>query len=235
LVQMQLATDPLTLGLLQKYIPMPDAVKAMNITPVQFYGNIQMYWAQFAFPPFDLAGLTADLNTSIVMPRLNAQMIIDSHTYLTRLNTFISPDEMNKDPFFFETQDLKDLSNVHTATIRTLCGNQQYMYCNAPMRLELSDGRQIWMRAGSKSTSCQGAATDLSDIQALPASQVVWARELMGEGTVVTDNSAMIVDTINAHNKKFAAEELISPTTGAAGSVGGSTGAAGTSGISNGG
>src|SRR5262249_25525535 len=120
-------------------------------------------------------------------------------------------------------------------TIRTLCGNQQYMYCNAPMRLELADGRQIWMRAGSRSTTCQGAATDLSDIQALPASQVVWARELMGEGTVVTGNSAMIVDTINAHNKKFAAEELISPTTGAAGSVGGSTGAAGTSGISNGG
>ena len=235
LVQMGLATDPLMLGLLQKYIPMPDAVKAMNVTPVQFYGNIQMYWNTFAFPMFDLAGLTADISKSIVTPRMNAQMMIDSHTYLTRLNTFISPEEMNKDPFFFETQDLKDLSNVHTATIRTLCGNQQYLSCNAPQRLELSDGRQIWLRAGVKSSSCQGAATDLSDIQALPASQVVWARELMGEGTVVTDNSAMIVDAINAHNKKFAAEELISPTTGAAGSGGGPTGAAGTSGLSNGG
>ena len=36
-------------------------------------------------------------------------MMIDGHPYLTRLNTFISPEEMNKDPFFFESRDLTDV------------------------------------------------------------------------------------------------------------------------------
>ena len=55
---------------------------------------------------------------------------------------------MNKDPFFFETRDLTDVSNVHTAVLRTMCGNMEYMACNAPQRLELPDGRMAWVRAG---------------------------------------------------------------------------------------
>ena len=147
------------LPLLAKYIPMPDAVKAMGVTDSQFYGNISFYWSQYAFPPYDLAGLTDAISTSIVTPRIDAQMMIDGHPYLTRLNTFISPEEMNQDAFFFETQDLPDLSNIHTAVIRTLCGDMEYMACNAPQRLELADGRMIWLRAGSKATTCQGKAT----------------------------------------------------------------------------
>ena len=33
------------LPLLEKYIPMPDAVKAMGVTVSQFYGNISSYWS----------------------------------------------------------------------------------------------------------------------------------------------------------------------------------------------
>jgi MYXO-CTERM domain-containing protein len=240
LVSMGLANDPLVLPLLAKYIPMPDAVKAMGVTEVQFYGNIQMYWNTFAFPPFDLAGLTAEIEKSIYTPRLKAQMMVDSHGYMTRLNTFISPEEMTKDPFFFETQDLPDLSNLHQATIRTMCGNRQYMSCNAPQRLELQDGRQLWLRSGVGKGISQclpakpGENDDLAD---LPAAHVVYERELVGDGMVITDNSQRITAGVNAHNKKFTAEEAMAPTptdpTGAAGS--GGSGTAGTSGISNGG
>jgi MYXO-CTERM domain-containing protein len=224
LLAMGLANDTLMLPLLAKYIPMPAAVKAMNVTDSQFYGNLQFYWNQFAFPPYDLAGLTDAIDMSIVMPRLNAQTMIDGHTYLTRLNTFLSPEEMNQDAFFFENKDLPDLSNVHTAVIRTLCGNMAYMACNAPIRLELTDGRMIWMRAGSKGTTCDAKTPDVVPLAKLPAVATAWKRENVGEGMPVVDNTPMIKAGIKANNQKYVAEEMLFPTptsmTGAAGAPG---------------
>jgi MYXO-CTERM domain-containing protein len=233
LVQMGLAGDPLMLGLLQKYIPMPDAVVKMNTTPAQFYGNLQNYWSQFAFPAFDLAGLTAAISTSIVMPRTNAQMMIDAHPVLTRLNTFISPDEMDADPFFFEAQDLADVSNVHRATIETLCGNQEYMACNAPTRLVLADGRKIWLSAGSKGTTCgDGNAiyTYHDFVASLPATSAAWDREVMGDGQVVLDNRTKIAMAIDARNKTFPTEQQMftgTPLSGGGGAGGGPSGGGG--------
>src|SRR5262249_27827702 len=124
-------------------------------------------------------------------------------------------------------------------TIRTMCGNMEYLQCNAPQRLELADGRMIWLRHGSKSTQCTFTPTDNSDLQKMPAGQVVWSRELMGAGTVITDNSKKIMDAITAHNASFAAEQMmmpIPPNSGTAGSVGSPdggmmTGAAGAGGV----
>ena len=105
LISMGLANDTLMLPLLAKYIPMPDAVKAMDVTEAKFYSNISFYWTKFAFPPFDLAGLTTAISRRRSSSRAyDAQMMIDAHPYLTRLNTFISPEEMDKDPFFFEAR-----------------------------------------------------------------------------------------------------------------------------------
>jgi MYXO-CTERM domain-containing protein len=232
LANMGLANDPLILGLLQKYIPMPDAVKAMNITPAQFYGNLSTYWNQYAFPPFDLAGLTDAISMSIVTPRMNAQMMLDAHPYLTRMNTYLSPDEMNQDAFFFESQTLPDVSNVHKATIRTLCGNMDYMACNAPQRVELSDGRFIWLSSGTglKSTTCSGPNYDVASLAKLPAASVAYMRDVSGEGTAVVDNTAKIQAGIDANNARIV-QGIPNPTGGFWNTVPGpSTGAAGAGG-----
>ena len=228
LVSMGLANDPLMLPLLAKYIPMPDAVKAMGVSDVTFYGNISFYWQQYAFPPYNLAMLTQAISDSIVTPRIDAQMMIDGHPYLTRLNTFISPEEMTKDPFFFEARDLSDVSNVHTAVIRTMCGNMEYMACNAPVRLELTDGRKAWLRAGSMATTCQAGSTSVVGLAGLPATEVAWAREESGDGTRVIDNTVAIGLGIALNNVKFPAEEMRFPTTpGTGGSSGGVAGTGG--------
>jgi MYXO-CTERM domain-containing protein len=228
LINMGLANDPLMLPLLSKYIPMPEALKAMGVTEQQFYANIGGYWQQFAFPPYDLMLLTNEIWKTIVTPRIEAQMMIDSHPYLTRLNTFISPDEMNKDPFFFESRDLTNVPNVHTAVIRTMCGNMDYLQCNAPMRLELPDGRMAWLRAGSKATTCQGATPSVAGLASLPAAEIAWQREETGEGIRVIDNTAAIASGIAANNNKFPNEQRMFPIpTGA----GGTTGVGGTVGM----
>jgi MYXO-CTERM domain-containing protein len=231
LISMGLTSDPLMLPLLAKYIPMPDALKTMGVTESQFYNGISGYWAQYAFPPYDLPGLTAAISTSIVMPRYEAQAMIDAHPYLTRLNTFISPEEMDRDPFFFEAKDLKDVSNVHTAVLRTMCGNMEYLACNAPIRLELPDGQMAWVRAGSTATSCKGTGYDVVDLDKLPATEVAWQREDIGEGMRVMDNTSMIASAVATHNAKFAAEQTRFPIpSGAAGSGGGGAGGRGGSG-----
>jgi MYXO-CTERM domain-containing protein len=202
---------------------MPPAVMAMNVSPAQFYGNISMYWNQFAFPAFDLAGLTDAISTSIVTPRMNAQMMIDAHPYLTRMSTYLSPAEMNQDAFFFESTNLPDLSNRHTATINRMCGNKNYMECNAPQRLELADGRMIWLSAGSKSSSCQYTPVDNAALASLPASSVAWKRDDTGPDMAVVDNRAKILAGIDAHNKTFPTEQQLFPipSAGGGGAAGG--------------
>jgi MYXO-CTERM domain-containing protein len=217
--------------LLAKYIPMPDAVKAMNVTENAFYNNISFYWTQYAFPPYDLATLTDEISAKIVTPRINAQMMIDGHPYLTRLNTFISPEEMNKDPFFFETRDLTDVPNVRTAILRTMCGNSEYMACNAPQQLQLPDGRITWVRAGSKSTSCGATSPNVMGLAKLPAAEVAWQREETGQGMRVVDNTAAIAAGIAANNALFPAEQARFPIpTGAGGSAGTAGAGGGTAG-----
>jgi MYXO-CTERM domain-containing protein len=240
-IAMGLGSDPLMLPLLEKYIPMPDALKTMGVTSSTFYGNISSYWQQYAFPAYDLAGLTQAISDSIVAPRLNAQMMIDGHPYLTRLNTFISPEEMTKDPFFFESRDLVNVSNVHTAILRTMCGAAEYMACNAPQRIELSDGRMFWVRAGSKASTCQFTTPKVDGLANLPAAEVAFQREETGQGTRVLDNTAAIAAGIATNNAAFPNEQTRFPiptgtggSTGVAGAGGGNQGSGGAGGAGSG-
>lgn len=210
LVGMGIASDPQMLPLLTQYIPMPAEVAALGITPGVFYANISIYWAQYAFPPFDLATLTDQIVATILEPRRLAQAMIDGHPYLTRLATFISPDEMKSDPRFVFNPDLGDVSSLHTAVLRTMCGDAEFLACNAPVRLELPDGRMAWVRRGSTSSTCQALDFDTS-LGQLPAAEVVWERDPQGEGSRRIDNTAVIQAALTAHNSAFPAESLTFP------------------------
>jgi hypothetical protein len=142
---------------------------------------------------------------------------------------------MTKDPFFFETRDLTDVPNLHTAVLRTMCGDLEYMACNAPQRLELSDGRIAWVRAGSKGTTCGGTVATVNGLANLPATEIAWQREDAGQGTRVVDNTAAIAAGIAANNASFPNEQMRFPvpagtagSTGAAGASGGNSGSGGT-------
>jgi len=211
LIALGLGNDTQTLPLLAKYIPMPDAVRAMGVTESQFYGNLSFYWTQYQFPQSDLAGLTAEISSKIIEPRKNAQQTLDGLPYLTRLNTFISPDEMNKDPLFILNKDLPEVPLVHTAVLRTMCGDMQFMACNAPVRLELADGRMAWIRSGSTAAQCQFRPYDTSQLAMLPAADVVWQREETGEGTRVIDNTGAIRTGLTMNNSAFPTEQKMFP------------------------
>ena len=70
---------------------------------------------------FDPVAMTADLEERVVQPMIDAQALFTTHTYLTRLFTTVSPDEMTKDPMFSFNPDLPDVSNVHTVQATPVC------------------------------------------------------------------------------------------------------------------
>jgi len=211
LVNLGLASNAQVLPLLDMYIPMPDELKAMGLSDAQFYGNIASYWSQYKFPAFDLKALTAAIKSTVIEPLQAAQEMLDGHPYMTRMNTVISPMEMKKDALFFESSGLGDVPLVHTATFRTMCGDKKFMACNAPVRLELADGRMAWVRNGSTAATCQYQFYDFTGLQKLPAAEKVWQRDVSGEGTVIVDNTAQIEAGLAANNSAFPAAQNMFP------------------------
>jgi hypothetical protein len=117
------------------------------------------------------------------------------NAYLTRLATFISPEEMTKDPLFVTNRLLPDVAPNRNAIGHILCGDEEYDSCAAPLWVELEDGRRI----GWLPRSC-GGGVDRSDIDAMPSGEIAWIREPDSEGQMVMDNRTAIAQTLAAHN-----------------------------------
>ena len=118
--------------------------------------------------------------------------------YLTRLATFISPEEMNKDPEFVFNPDLPELSNVHTATAHVMCGATSFTYCNAPVRVDIPDnGGSIWF---NRTPSC---GVNMTVVDSMPSLAVAWLRAEAGEGQPAVDNRAKISSEVSANNDAF--------------------------------
>jgi MYXO-CTERM domain-containing protein len=123
-----------------------------------------------------------------------------------------------------------------------MCGAAEYMACNAPQRIELSDGRMFWVRAGSKAASCQFTSPNVNGLVNLPAAEVAFQREETGEGRRVLDNTAAIAAGIATNNAAFPNEQTRFPiptgtggSTGVAGAGGGNQGSGGAGGAGSGG
>jgi uncharacterized protein DUF2330 len=184
------------LPLLRTYIPEPQVLIDMGITESQFYNANATYWAQYqsSFAPFSPGAITAEIKAKIVDPLQVGQTLFDSHEYLTRLATFISPEEMTKDPEFVFNPDLPTLSNVHTAKAHVMCGQQLFTFCQAPIRLDLPEGGSVWFE---RSGYC---GVDTTGFDVMPSLAVAYLRAEAGEGQPVVDNRAKINQQVSAHN-----------------------------------
>jgi hypothetical protein len=194
------------LAILRKHLPLPATLAAQGTTEAQFYGNpgANLGVALPTDPPFDGASLTADLQTAVFGPLGALQPLFANHRTLTRLATFISPDEMTKDPRFVTNADLPDAEPLHQAVAHMLCGDQEYDVCHAPVRLHLADGTDVtYAVAAGAPSACNPQMTptyDRGTVDTLPSSDVGWARDTVGEGHMVIDNRAAIMAGVANHN-----------------------------------
>jgi uncharacterized protein (TIGR03382 family) len=109
-------------ALLRKHIPMPESLQAKGVTEQDFYNCLECYSEDLANFAFDPAAFTKDLDEKIVAPLKAAQEMIDKYPKMTRLYTTVSPEEMDRDPLFDFNASLPDVSNVHTAKAKAICG-----------------------------------------------------------------------------------------------------------------
>jgi hypothetical protein len=192
------------LNVMRIHVPLPDALAKMGVTEIQFYNQLAVYWQQNQadFKPFSGEAFANDLEKRIVEPLRKAQALMDSHPKLTRLSTFISPEEMKVDPTFVMNASLADVPAVREATAYRVCGNQEYSVCEAPVRLELRDGQAIWFRPAAPQPVCNGGPGTYArnQLDAMPAMAVGWARGAAGDGQRRFDKTDQIRQAVVRHN-----------------------------------
>src|SRR4029077_11647317 len=100
------------LQILRAQIPFPATLAARGITETSFYANVYSYWItnQMDFAPFDPAAAAMAMDTDILTPLDGYATTFNRPGRLTRLATFISPEEMTKDPLFVTNASLPDLA-----------------------------------------------------------------------------------------------------------------------------
>jgi MYXO-CTERM domain-containing protein len=197
LSQIGLQPTGAVLQLLRKYIPLPATLAAMGVTETSFYNYLTQYWTtnMAAFAPFDSTAAAADFDAQVLTPMGQYRELFTRPGRLTRLATFISPEEMTSDPLFIANASLPDVAPQHLAVAHVLCGDGGQA-CFSPVRLQTEDGQSVNYAA----TSCMQYAR--GDLDQLPAAQMAWQRDGDGDGQVVLDNSSQIMTALATHNAK---------------------------------
>jgi len=188
--------------ILRQYRPEPASLLAQGVTEAQYYNPQLGYLNAGPIGQFDAAAAAAQIEAEVLAPARSFQPLFASHGYLTRLATFISADEMTKDPLFVTNPTLPPVSNQHTATAHVLCSDEFDM-CGAPVRLDLPDGGpSVRYRAINGGACASGSrAFDRGTLDTdLPAAERVYLRDATGPGTLLVDQTAEIAKVLRAHD-----------------------------------
>jgi hypothetical protein len=131
------AFHPQVLPLLRNHLSPPTGVSEAD-----FWACVSCYADRFDLTAFSGAAFAADFEALIVEPGLHARQVLGGSSYVTRLFTTISPEEMTEDPEFAEVpSSMGDVSPALAATDRTTCDSKQVM--------NLPDGREVAHPAGA--------------------------------------------------------------------------------------
>jgi len=120
----------IVLGLLQRYIPAPEGSDENA-----FYSCLECMLDTVDVSAWDAHAFASDYRARIVAPGDHAADLLQSQPYLTRLLTFMSPDEMTADPVFHERTDLPDVARERWA--------EEVVPCKGAPTLTLPDGREV--------------------------------------------------------------------------------------------
>ena len=128
---------PLIRGLLQQYVPPPAGT-----TELAWWGG-DLQAAQLGTPAlfaWDRGLFAMDFDYRVALPARDASRQLESHPYLTRMFTTISPEEMTVDPEFHERSDLPTVPNRLVATA--------VAHCDGFTTVSLPDRRAVEVPSG---------------------------------------------------------------------------------------
>ena len=169
---------PLVEPLLNEYLPVPDGV-----SDDAFYACLECHEALIDTAAWDAQAFSDAFDERIVKPGERAIEILDSHGYLTRLFTTLSPHEMTVDPTFHVNSDLDDVGTQKTGV--------EHFECELPNWWETPNGYVVH-------TDSDGNYPTLSDA---PAAHTLYRAPASGALMVEQDNTEAIQDVVDAWNK----------------------------------
>ena len=189
-------------NLIRQFIPMPAAAAAAGIEESSFYNCLDCYPEYVSQVDFDPAAFVAVLDEAIVTPMVEAQEMVDAHSYLTRMTSSMSPDEMTSDPFFVLNGDMDDVDNQHWATLVIDCGDGGNV-SESPRYIELQDGRQILVPPEQWFWETETSYDDFFDDLGGDAAIVIETTSASGAAAVLTDNTDSAQEDLDAHNDRI--------------------------------
>jgi hypothetical protein len=133
---------------------------------------------------WDATAFAAAYQERVIAPADRAMQILGASPYLTRLLSFLSPEEMTADPVFHQRTDLPDHSNEHWV--------ERFERCDEPTRLTYPDGR-VQIEVG-----LQFGTTQFAD---LPSAERIEQVGEQGAPVAITDNSAEIDEALERENE----------------------------------
>jgi MYXO-CTERM domain-containing protein len=143
---------PLIIPLLRAYLPAPESLGEAEFYAALYQDPVGM--AELVDPTaWDGGAFASDLASLVVEPGRRARDLLERTTYLTRLFTTISPDEMTFDPTFAPAQaPLDDVTGMREAT--------QTFECDGTSFVTLPDGRDVALTNGA-----MPVLSDMPDVQ----------------------------------------------------------------------
>ncbi|MBT9555269.1 MAG: DUF2330 domain-containing protein [Myxococcales bacterium] len=121
------AQNPAVLETYRALMPMKDGAPGDCAIPSSFYGPLFDECRSYHLPPefvFDSAAVASALEEAVNEAALDVNALLAAHSYVTRLYTRISPEEMTMDPLFSFNPDLPDVSNVHQLRLTPECDGE---------------------------------------------------------------------------------------------------------------
>ena len=176
--------DSALITVLQKYIKQPPALQSspgVPVPPVSYYANFNFWFTSqpAAFEKFDLSfdpvALTNEIEEHVIKPVRAAEALFAKAKYLTRLHTWLAPEDMTADPVFSFNPSLPDVSGQHLSALDYRCGRVPHTYLG---KLTTEHGFVV--------------DDDRKPIPLLPWAERIEILRESGPPEVVTDNAPII-------------------------------------------
>ena len=189
--------SPELLAMLQRYLPLPQALANQGYTAQQFYNDLtQPRGCSFscsyaAAATFDAVAFAAELETRIVAPLREMQGLIAAHPYGTRMVTTLDPAEMTVDPVFAFAPALPPVNANIVVQADVYCGEGGLPW-TAPAIFQITEGVEA--------TAAYGDQAAL--FGTLAAAPLAYAQQLSaaGEPVLTVDARSSVAATVSAWN-----------------------------------
>ena len=189
--------SPELLAMLQRYLPLPQALADQGYTAQQFYNDLSQPWgcsfscSYAAAATFDAGAFAAELETRIVAPLREMQALIVAHPYGTRMVTTLDPAEMTVDPVFAFAPSLPPVNANIVVQADVYCGEGGLPW-TAPAIFQITEG-----------VEATAAIFDVAALfAALAEAPLAYAQQLSaaGEPVLTVDARSGVAATVSAWN-----------------------------------